>query len=507
MLRLLRSVIKVKESDPVEDLRKNWDAFEKAELEVEAKKEKSDTYASKRRREDIRTLSVIRSFYLDEGEAPQLDYVREQLVVLLSTEEADSIIDTIRDAPLLTGGSYRKLLQDEKKAVFRKKTKAVLSEALTRLSDPLEETEPLDARIQSITENVTSQLYAITIDAKDQKNKKTYGVINDDMKALAERKDRERKEGVKLGQLLGFEKLDLAFRGLKKGELIFVAGFSSEGKTEFVRNVAYNQAAVFGYNVFYWSGEVLYEQMQNVMVTIHSADPKWGKPPLEYSKVRDAIITDEEQKFLYEVTEDWERNISGSLIIDQPTGKTTLDAVMSKAYMEHLQLENGLDLIIIDYPTLLDYGQDIDELYKSLKRHAISFAQGRGIPILAPTQLNRSGKKEFDEKFQKKGDAEYQMYHLAGSAEVERNADKIIGVASPDKFKKQGIMKIMDLKARDDAKFDPHYLTVLPKPKKIINSSLELTPEGETKPPGSNNEEGIFDPDEMSNLMTNTVNF
>ena len=464
MFRVFRSLIKVTEADDLNQLRKNWDAFEKANLEIKKTQQSERIIAT-----------VIRKFYLEEGEPPELEYIRNELAVYLDSEEASGLADVLKDHALLTAGSFRKTLKDKRKARYKKDIENVLKDHLLQLNTSLGEDESMEDRIETVVQGVTGEVYKVIVNSREEQGSRTYGIVNDDMIWLAEKRDKERKEGQKLGQLTGYEILDMSFRGFKKGEAIYVAGSTAEGKTELCRNIAYNQVVNFGYNVFIWSGEMLYEQMLNAFLTIHSADSeKWGRTPLDYSKVRDAIITDDDQKFINELAEDWHNNDSyGSLIIEQPTSKVTLDTVMSKAYIEHLQLEHGLDLIIIDYPTLLDY-DDIEELYKAIKRHAIMFGQGRGIPIVSPVQINRSGKKHFAEKFEKSGDATYNLFDLAGTAEVERNADKVLGVASPQSFKDQGIMKIMDLKARDDPAFEPHFLQVVPGPRKILNSSLSM---------------------------------
>ena len=70
---------------------------------------------------------------------------------------------------------------------------------------------------------------------------------------------KERKDEV--GILTGFDEIDLLTRGLKRGEVFVMGGFTSHGKSTFLMNVNYN-AVINGYNTVFISLEMVEKQIE-----------------------------------------------------------------------------------------------------------------------------------------------------------------------------------------------------------------------------------------------------
>jgi len=205
---------------------------------------------------------------------------------------------------------------------------------------------------------------------------------------------------------------ELTQGGYGKGDLVLVFGNPKGGKSWAVAAMgAY--AATLGYNVLHYSLEL--------------SEGYMGK---RYDAILTGIPVDKLDKHKDKV-EEMMTNLRGKVIIKAyPPRRASFATIES--HIQHLEHQNGFvpDLIIIDY---LDYvrtksrkdrKEEIDDVYV----HAKGLAVEKGIPIISPSQANRTGAKE--------GILESQ--HAAGSYDKIMIADILISLARGRKDKING---------------------------------------------------------------------
>lgn len=200
--------------------------------------------------------------------------------------------------------------------------------------------------------------------------------------------------------------------GPGKGDLVLVFGNPGGGKSWAVADIgAY--AAMMGYNVLHYTLELtegyLGKRYDALITGIDVTDLKNHK-----EEVKEAL-----------------KNLKGRIIIKgYPPRRASFDTL--KSHIEQLknQEEFTADLIIIDY---LDYvrtrarkdrKEEIDDVYVDAK----ALAAEEGVPVISPSQANRTGAKEDI----------LEAEHAAGSYDKIMIADIIISLARGRKDKING---------------------------------------------------------------------
>lgn len=210
------------------------------------------------------------------------------------------------------------------------------------------------------------------------------------------------------GILTGFSTLDDMLTGLEPSHFMIVAGRPSMGKTAFALNVAHNVAAA-GKSVSVFSLEMSKEQLTDRTIATALG--------VESSILRRGLLDEEEFQRLGHVID----NLNKQRIFIDDDPDTTVTNLRSKARRQ--QMEHGLDLLIIDYLTLIDVTdraanenqtQRISYISKSLKH----LARELDCPIMALSQLNRSCE-------QRVPPIPY-LADLRDSGSIEQDADSVL---------------------------------------------------------------------------------
>ena len=188
-------------------------------------------------------------------------------------------------------------------------------------------------------------------------------------------KNHGRIEGVPTG----YTELDDLLTGLHPGELVLVAGRPAMGKTSIGMNFIENAAIRAKKKAAVFSLEMPAEQLAMRMLCTEAR--------VDMQRVRRGQIEDEE----------WERlcdalvSIGPSNIYIDCTPGITVPEVRSKA--RRLQLEHGLDLIMIDYLSLMtatgktgSRQEEVSQISRTLKGLAMEL----GVPVIALQQLSRA---------------------------------------------------------------------------------------------------------------------
>ncbi|MFC1599604.1 replicative DNA helicase [Patescibacteria group bacterium] len=198
---------------------------------------------------------------------------------------------------------------------------------------------------------------------------------------LADLHDPDSKEKYR-GVPTGFRDLDNILSGMQPSDMIVIAARPSMGKTALALNIAQNVAAK-GKAVGVISLEMSKEQLVERMFCSLMGVDSW--------KMRTGKLTDEDFAKVGGVMDELNNM---KLFIDDSIGGSIVEL---RAKARRLQMEHGLDLLIIDYLQLMSGGkssqygggnrtQEISEISRSLK----SLARELNIPIIALSQLSRA---------------------------------------------------------------------------------------------------------------------
>lgn len=237
------------------------------------------------------------------------------------------------------------------------------------------------------------------------------------------------------GLSTGFEGVDHILTGLQSSDLIILAARPSMGKTAFALNVGLN-VALKGKTVGVISLEMSKEQLvERLFVSLLAVD-SW--------KMRTGQLTQEDFMRMGHVMDQLN---SCKIFIDDSAGASIAEL---RAKARRLQMEHGLDILIVDYLQLMSIGkagfsitnrvQEISEISRALKQ----LARELHIPIMALSQLSRA--------VEQRPVKIPQLSDLRESGAIEQDADVVMMMYREDYYEedtdRQGITDIYVRKHR-----------------------------------------------------------
>ena len=196
-------------------------------------------------------------------------------------------------------------------------------------------------------------------------------------------KNRGQVEGVPTG----YPDLDRVLTGMHPGEFILIAARPSMGKTSIGLNIVANAAIRHNAKCAVFSLKMPAEQL---VMRLLCAEAK-----VDMQAVRRGTLT----------MEDWERltdamvPIARSQIYIDATSGVSVPEVRSKA--RRLQMEHGLDLILIDYLSLMSAtgrNNSRQEEVSSISRALKGLAQELKVPVMVLQQLSRANTGRSDHR-------------------------------------------------------------------------------------------------------------
>ena len=255
------------------------------------------------------------------------------------------------------------------------------------------------------------------------------------MNALEKIEKASKMSGTVTGIPTGFIDLDYRTAGLQPSDLILVAARPYMGKTAFVLNIAQYVEFHEAKSVAIFSLEMSKEQLVNRLFSLESR--------VDAQALRTGNLSDA----------DWEKLVEGAgiigdskLIIDDTPG-ISISELRSKC--RKYKLEQGLDIIIIDYLQLMTGSgrgtesrqQEISDISRSLK----ALARELNVPVVALSQLSRAVEQRPDHR--------PMMSDLRESGAIEQDADVVMFIYRDDYYNKdtelKGISEIIIAKQRN----------------------------------------------------------
>ncbi len=237
-----------------------------------------------------------------------------------------------------------------------------------------------DRPIPEILEEVEQAIFKITNTFLKEKFLHIREVLEMRYERFAELHETEDDEMVK-GVSTGFQSLDAKLSGLQPSDLIVIAARPSMGKTSLALNIAQNAAIRHGKNVGIFSLEMSKEQLVDRLFASMLGVDSW--------KLQRGKLDDSDFQNMGPIMDE----LSKANIFLDDSVISSMPELRAKA--RRLQMEHGLDLLIIDYLQLMSTGnlnyagnrvQEISEISRSLKQ----LARELHVPCLALSQLSRA---------------------------------------------------------------------------------------------------------------------
>ncbi len=262
--------------------------------------------------------------------------------------------------------------------------------------------------VESLLDAAESKLFSVS----NKFLKKTFTPIDEVLTGAFERIDELHREKGKLrGVGTGYTDLDNLLSGLQKSDLVILAARPSCGKTALALDIARFAAVKGKASVGLFSLEMSKEQLVDRMICSEANVDLWrmrtgrlqeGGPHDEFPRIGHALGVLSEAK----------------IYIDDTANANIMEI---RAKSRRLQMEHGLDMIVIDYLQLMESRrnsenrtQEVAEITRGLK----SIARELNIPVLALSQLSRSV------ELQKP--AIPRLAHLRESGAIEQDADVVM---------------------------------------------------------------------------------
>ncbi len=284
-----------------------------------------------------------------------------------------------------------------------------------------------------------------------------------------------------MGQQCGISQIDLALNGAKRYELWIHTAFTGGLKSTFALHWAYIQAVYYRASSIYFSLEMPYVQVRNLIYTMHSAHEKFREIRerlgikgfgLDYEKIRDGKLNPNEEQFLKEyIAPDFNKRSTvkaqgpaavqaedyGDIhirVADPDKNDFTIDDLRRQA--EVTFSKTPFRMIFVDHAGLMSsrgrYSSTTDrlnEVIRDLKRLAMSFNRGMGIAVVCLFQISREGYRSAE-----KNGGRYNLTHLSYANECERSADIVTAAWLDDALRNIDKAIFQCLKSRDQRPFD-----------------------------------------------------
>ncbi len=271
------------------------------------------------------------------------------------------------------------------------------------------------------------------------------------IEAYAERK-RKRLAGLTGGCDFGIPALDSKIEGMQPGELCLVIGYTSDGKTSLCTQATWHAVTQQGLNVAYITAENTKAEIEYKIFARHSKLSQFELANgLNAKDIEKARLTDFETKKFQDIVYDFTKNPNyGNFWIAQAHKGITVSSL--EGMLMRLQREFKLDLVVADYLGLWTperkYNAKHEEagsVVQAAKQLAVTFDNGRGIPLVSPWQVSREAKDKADK------DGYYTLRSLSDTTNAERSSDIIISTLIPQKAydDRFGNMKAQLLKNRN----------------------------------------------------------
>lgn len=265
---------------------------------------------------------------------------------------------------------------------------------------------------ETLIEIVEQKIFGISQRSRQQ----AFTQIKEDLPIAYERLEKLHRgeRGLFRGLPTQFPQLDMILSGLQQSDLIIVGARPSFGKTTFALDIA-RQVALGGKAVGVFSIEMSRDQVVDRLIAAQAQIPLWR---LRTGRLNDELEFALVQQALDELSK-------ASLFIDDTASPTILQM---RSMARRLQIEHGLDLLVVDYLQLIQPRTESDSMVHQvteISRGLKALARELSIPVIAISQLSREVDKR-DIKIPRLSD-------LRESGSLEQDADVVLFIYRKDR--------------------------------------------------------------------------
>lgn len=265
---------------------------------------------------------------------------------------------------------------------------------------------------ETLLDKVESKVFGISERSRPQK----FIPVQSELPSAYERLERLHRgeHGGYRGLPTSFTGIDNILSGLQRSDLIIVGARPSYGKTTLALDIARN-VALQGKSVGIFSLEMSKDQIVDRLIASQAQIPLW--------RLRTGKLTDDLEFAL--VQQALDELSTAKLFIDDSASPTILQM---RSMARRLQIEHGLDLVIVDYLQLVQSRINSDSMVQQvteISRGLKALARELMIPVIAVSQLSRAVDQR-EVKIPRLSD-------LRESGSLEQDADVVLFIYRKDR--------------------------------------------------------------------------
>lgn len=396
--------------------------------------------------QDVVIWNYIQDFFKGHGHLPSLQTIRTHFERVQENEVIDRL-ERLAQVKPRTRGDFLTHLESKaedrrtKQVLELAKEMATIAQTGLTIKDIKGNEHKLLGAVDAVRHILdrSHDLVAPTLGGKLSGNVVTDG---DDFLARYDRIKNDPQYGI--GCFTGIRQVDEVLKGAKKHELWVHAGFTGSLKSSFALQWVYNQAVYYRNSSVYFSLEMPYTQVRNMLYVMHTAHEKFAPIRekmgikgigLDYEKLKNGLLSPNEEQFLREyVVPDFNKKSTAPPIGPHPVDaqdygdifievadpdKSDFNMVDLRSRAELIYSKTPFSMIVVDHAGLMGsrkrYGsttESLNEVIRDLKKMAMGFNRGMGIAVLTLFQISREGYRSAE-----KNGGKYNLTHLSYSNE------------------------------------------------------------------------------------------
>lgn len=406
---------------------------------------------------DLDLYNMISNYFIDYSKVPRSDYLQEYFA-LEKNSAAFKSYTALEDEPSEISEDLDALILTQINFISKARILGVLDDYSNNLrlcsnSELPEEAFKLQDEIASINQSLVTNGNQKGLLSKDE---------NVD-KFRAKFKDRVDSDRGYYVAKTGFRSIDDTIGGIHSADKITFLGYTNQGKSPLLRQIAYNML-IEGSNIMFVTLEMNFDSIENSFYVLHANNKKiFGikTPKITTSKIKEGNVNKAEYSFLVDsVVEDFSTKTAyGSVYVTHAADGATLDELMLDVNRVN-QTVMPLDALFIDYaipllsPGRTELSQNKDSynaMHRRLRQFGLNFDGGRGIPILDAAQANRKGYTDAVSPLNQGN-----LYNLTAIGDynaIERDSTHVISVLRTPDMQVSGTAQIQALKSRESSFF------------------------------------------------------
>jgi replicative DNA helicase len=367
---------------------------------------------------------VLQHSYYSDGQLPNLQTFPDMVMRRFSEQAAKKFIEYLftHDTSVPAYTEFRYAINEIKREGKSEQIRMNIAKAVDLLKNK---------KIEGITETLTEGLDSFQSD----------GASEADARRGARTTLARYKEPVGPRIKSGIPELDVGTGGGRKGELWIWAAYTGEGKTQAMKEIAYN-AIVCGRNVAWITLEMEREEMEEMFIIRHSH--KFREGGIDARDTENRVLSENEYEAYELAAMDWGDNDAyGALHIWKPSRHATLRTVETK--LQGLKNLMGAEIVFLDYAEIISASRKREQYRIEIKDKMVMLkrlASDLDVWMVTGHQINRSGREAAEKR------SYYLLSDLAESSAVEQNASVVAWSLYTLDMKERNRLKFGTMKAR-----------------------------------------------------------